>query len=290
MFKLALNAGHSYLTAGKRCLKSIDPNETREYVLNKRVCDKIQSILSEFQEIEILRIDDGSEIPLRLRTDKANSFGADFYLSIHHNAGIYGGTGGGIEAYVYKKVDNTTLSWQNDLYQELIKQTTLRGNRATPLKSADFAEVRDTKMPAVLLELGFMDSLSDTPIILNEAFADKAAKACADVIIKKAKLTKSPNIEQRKSLNEIANEVIKGAWGNGEERRKRLTEAGYDYLEVQSLVNSIVSKTEVQKSTLEIAKEVIKGLWGNGQDRKNRLTKAGYNYNEIQNKVNELLR
>ncbi len=287
MFKLALNAGHSYLTAGKRCLKSIDPNETREYVLNKRVCDKIQSILSEFQEIEILRIDDGSEIPLRLRTDKANSFGADFYLSIHHNAGIYGGTGGGIEAYVYKKVDNTTLSWQNDLYQELIKQTTLRGNRATPLKSADFAEVRDTKMPAVLLELGFMDSLSDTPIILNEAFADKAAKACADVIVKKANLAKNP---KKKSLNEIANEVIKGAWGNGEERRKRLTEAGYDYLEVQSLVNSIVSKTEVQKSTLEIAKEVIKGLWGNGQDRKNRLTKAGYNYNEIQNKVNELLR
>lgn len=290
MFKLALNAGHSYLTAGKRCLKSIDPNETREYVLNKRVCDKIQSILSEFDNIEILRIDDGSEIPLRLRTDKANSFDADFYLSIHHNAGIYGGTGGGIEAYVYKKVDNTTLSWQNDLYQELIKQTTLRGNRATPLKSADFAEVRDTKMPAVLLELGFMDSLSDTPIILNEAFADKAAKACADVIIKKAKLTKSPNIEQRKSLNEIANEVIKGVWGNGEERRKRLAEAGYDYSEVQSLVNSIVSKTEVQKSTLEIAKEVIKGLWGNGQDRKTRLTKAGYNYKEIQNKVNELLR
>lgn len=287
MFKLALNAGHSYLTAGKRCLKSIDPNETREYVLNKRVCDKIESVLSKYEGIEILRIDDGSEIPLRLRTDRANSFKADFYLSIHHNAGIYGGTGGGIEAYVYPNVDNITLAWQRDLYQELIKQTTLKGNRATPLKSADFAEVRDTKMPAVLLELGFMDSLVDTPIILSEAFADKAAKACADVIVKKANLAKKP---QKKSLNEIANEVIKGAWGNGEERRKRLTEAGYDYLEVQSLVNSIVSKTEVQKNTLEIAKEVIKGLWGNGQDRKTRLTKAGYNYNEIQNKVNELLR
>lgn len=287
MFKLALNAGHSYLTAGKRCLKSIDPNETREYVLNKRVCDKIQSILSEFQEIEILRIDDGSEIPLRLRTDKANSFGAQFYLSIHHNAGIYGGTGGGIEAYVYPKVDNTTLSWQNDLYQELIKQTTLRGNRATPLKSADFAEVRDTKMPAVLLELGFMDSLSDTPIILNEAFADKAAKACADVIVKKAKLT--PKVK-KKSLEEIAKEVILGKWGNGDERKTRLTQAGYNYTAVQAIVNSLVSKPTLQKSNLEIAKEVIKGLWGNGQDRKNRLTKAGYNYKEIQNKVNELLR
>ena len=287
MFKLALNAGHSYLTAGKRCLKSIDQNETREYVLNKRVCDKMQNILYEYDGIELLRIDDGSEIPLNFRTKKANDFSADFYLSIHHNAGIYGGTGGGIEAYVYLKVDNTTLTWQKDLYEALIKETALRGNRATPLKSADFAELRDTKMPAVLLELGFMDSRADTPVILNEEFADKAARACAQVIVKKAKLTKKP---QKKSPEEIANEVISGKWGNGEERRKRLTEAGYDYSEIQRIVNSIASKPEAQKSTLEIAKEVIKGLWGNGQDRKNRLTKAGYNYKEIQNKVNELLR
>lgn len=290
MFKLTLNAGHSLTTAGKRTLKSIDPNQTREYVLNKRVCDKIESVLSKYEGIEILRIDDGSEIPLRLRTDRANSFKADFYLSIHHNAGIYGGTGGGIEAYVYPNVDNITLAWQKDLYQELIKQTTLKGNRATPLKSANFAELRDTKMPAVLLELGFMDSLVDTPIILSEAFADKAAKACAEVIIKKAKLTpKTVAPVTKPSSEEIAKEVIKGLWGNGAERKNRLNAAGYNYLEIQSIVNSMVSKP-AQKSTLEIAKEVIAGKWGNGQERKNRLTKAGYNYKEIQNKVNELLR
>lgn len=290
MFKLALNAGHSYLTAGKRTLKAIDPNETREYVLNKRVCDKIQSILSEYDGIDILRIDNGSEIPLRLRTDRANGFNADFYLSVHHNAGIYGGTGGGIEAYVYPNVDNITLAWQKDLYEELIKQTTLKGNRATPLKSADFAELRDTKMPAVLLELGFMDSLVDTPIILSEAFADKAAKACAEVIIKKAKLTpKTVASVTKTSSEEIAKEVILGKWGNGQERKQRLEANGYNFSEIQSIVNSMVSKP-AQKSTLEIAKEVIAGKWGNGQERKNRLTKAGYNYKEIQNKVNELLR
>lgn len=290
MFKLTLNAGHSLTTAGKRTLKSIDPNQTREYVLNKRVCDKIESVLSKYEGIEILRIDDGSEIPLRLRTDRANSFKADFYLSIHHNAGIYGGKGGGIEAYVYPNVDNITLAWQRDLYQELIKQTTLKGNRATPLKSANFAELRDTTMPAVLLELGFMDSLVDTPIILSEAFADKAAKACAEVIIKKANLTlKTVAPVTKPSSEEIAKEVIKGLWGNGAERKNRLNAAGYNYSEIQSIVNSMVSKP-TQKSTLEIAKEVIAGKWGNGQERKNRLTKAGYNYKEIQNKVNELLR
>lgn len=54
MFKLALNAGHGYNTAGKRCLKSIDPKETREYVLNKRICDYIQKTLSEYKDIEVL--------------------------------------------------------------------------------------------------------------------------------------------------------------------------------------------------------------------------------------------
>ncbi len=40
-----------------------------------------------------------------------------------------------------------------------------------------------------------------------------------------------------KSLDEISDEVIDGLWGNGNERKKRLEEAGYDYYEVQDEVN-----------------------------------------------------
>ena len=40
-FKIALTAGHYKYTAGKRCLKSIDPNETREWWLNDRIADKV---------------------------------------------------------------------------------------------------------------------------------------------------------------------------------------------------------------------------------------------------------
>ena len=47
MFKIALNAGHGLKTAGKRCLKSIDPNETREWVLNSRIEEKITQNLKE---------------------------------------------------------------------------------------------------------------------------------------------------------------------------------------------------------------------------------------------------
>ena len=45
MLKIALTAGHYLETAGKRCLKSLDKNETREWVLNDRICDKIEAKL-----------------------------------------------------------------------------------------------------------------------------------------------------------------------------------------------------------------------------------------------------
>jgi hypothetical protein len=44
-----------------------------------------------------------------------------------------------------------------------------------------------------------------------------------------------------KSVDEIAKEVIRGDWGNGDERKKKLTAAGYDYAAVQKRVNEMVS-------------------------------------------------
>lgn len=44
----------------------------------------------------------------------------------------------------------------------------------------------------------------------------------------------------KKSVDEVAREVIQGKWGNGAERKKRLTNAGYDYNEVQKKVNQMI--------------------------------------------------
>lgn len=93
--------------------------------------------------------------------------------------------------------------------------------------------------------------------------------------------------EPKKTVDELAKEVINGRWGNGEERKQRLTAADYDYGTVQKRVNELCKKTET-KSVDELAKEVIKGLWGNGAERKQGLTDAGYDYKTIQNRVNEL--
>lgn len=48
------------------------------------------------------------------------------------------------------------------------------------------------------------------------------------------------NITDHKPIEEIAAEVIAGKWGTGNDRRQRLSNAGYDYKEVQKLVNQIL--------------------------------------------------
>ena len=193
MFKLALNAGHYKYTAGKRCHKDIDPKETREWVLNDRICDKIEKILADYDGIEVLRIDDTSgekDVSLANRTKKANDWGADFWLGIHHNAAGKKFSGGGIVAYVYTSPSAKSLEWQKALYNASAKATGLFGNRSTPLAKGNLHEVRETKMPSVLMECGFMDSTVDVPIILSENFANNISEAFAKVIIEKSGATK----------------------------------------------------------------------------------------------------
>lgn len=106
--------------------------------------------------------------------------------------------------------------------------------------------------------------------------------------------TSAAETTSKKSNEEIANEVIAGKWGNGADRKDKLTAAGYDYNAIQSIVNEKLTgkKTESKpklKSVDEVAKEVIAGQWGNGQDRFNKLAAAGYDANAVQNRVNELL-
>lgn len=232
MFKIALNAGHYRNTAGKRCLKKFDPNETREWVLNDRICDKIEKQLKSYDGYELLRVDDttgATDVSLNNRCKKANDWGADFYLSIHHNAGINGGTGGGVVAYTYNNVDVKTAAWQKELYNAVIKHTGLKGNRATPLAKANLAECRQTNMPAVLLECGFMDSSTDVPIILTDDFAEKVAKACVETIVARGKLNKK--VIKEEPVSEKIYRVQVGAYSqkaNAEAMVKKLKNDGYD--------------------------------------------------------------
>ena len=96
-------------------------------------------------------------------------------------------------------------------------------------------------------------------------------------------------VEDKKSIDEIADEVIDGKWGNGTDRKTNLEKAGYDYDAVQDRVNEILKEKDNKKSVTEVAKDVINGDYGNGEERKKKLEAEGYNYDTVQAKVNQLL-
>ena len=75
-------------------------------------------------------------------------------------------------------------------------------------------------------------------------FIQKSANVYSDVNEKYFYRIKggSETASKKKSVNEIAKEVIAGKWGNGDERKRRLTAAGYNYTEVQNEVNKLCKK------------------------------------------------
>ncbi|MBS6276004.1 MAG: N-acetylmuramoyl-L-alanine amidase [Actinomycetaceae bacterium] len=90
------------------------------------------------------------------------------------------------------------------------------------------------------------------------------------------------------NIDTFADAVIRGEYGNGDERKRRL---GANYAAVQARVNEkLAGKAKPAGKSIEtLAREVIRGDWGNGQERYNRLTNAGYNYQQVQNRVNQIL-
>lgn len=115
----------------------------------------------------------------------------------------------------------------------------------------------------------------------------KAAQSAYDYFTKKPTSRPKPKPAE-KSNTEVAKEVIRGEWGNGDARVSALKKAGYDPKAVQAEVDRIMTgKPRIKlKSIGVIASEVIAGKWGNGPERIRRLTRAGYDTEAVQREVN----
>ena len=236
---IALDAGHYNNTPGKRCMKSIDPKETRERFLNARMAEHVEELLKEY-DCEVLRCDDrtGKTDPsLSERAARANRAGAGAFISIHHNAGINGGKGGGICVFATENASKTSLTLQRAVYDETVKRTGLKGNRATPLPIANFTVIYRANMPAILGEFGFMDSTTDVPIILTDDFSVKCAQGIVAALvktfgIKKKSEQEEDNMIRYKTIEDIpkgyraaTQELIDlGFKGYGDERGLYVTE------------------------------------------------------------------
>lgn len=193
-FKIAYCAGHYLGTPGKRLPAYLDPNQTREWVLNDRVADHFAKAALGYEGVEILRTDDSTGktfVDIPDRTAKANSWGADLYIDMHHNAGINGGTGGGVCAFSYPG-STQGRKYRDAIYEAIIQAGGLKGNRSQPLQEKAFDSLALTTMPAVLVEYGFMDSATDAPVILTEEHAKLVAYATMEGVAAAAGLSKKP--------------------------------------------------------------------------------------------------
>ncbi len=101
---------------------------------------------------------------LRLRVNDANSWGADYFISLHTNASS-NPSATGTEAFAYSR-PSAAFSLGEDILRELSQATGLR-NRGMQVRTGLYV-LRRTAMPAVLVELGFITNPEDARLMLEE--------------------------------------------------------------------------------------------------------------------------
>lgn len=243
--KIAFDPGHGLYTAGKQT-----PDGIKEWTLNDKVRDRIVANLKEY-DVEIINVDNDegkTDESLSARVNAYLKACVDVLVSLHHNAytGKWNGATG-IEVWVDRNATDKDLELAKLIHDKMAKYTGLKGRG---VKRENFTVINQNKIPAVLVEGGFMDSTVDYKVITSPEGQAAYARAVTEALIEFLNLEKKP---------------------------------------VATTPAAPTTTTSTKKSVEEIAKEVIAGKWGNGADRKNALTKAGYNYNEVQTKVDQLM-
>ena len=246
--KIGLDAGHGLKTSGKQT-----PDGIKEWTLNDKVRDRVVEKLKDY-DVSFIFPDnnEGSKDEgLIARSTMDVNAKVDVAVSTHHNA-LNGkwGKHTGVEVYVDKNCTAKDMKLAEAIYKRLVEYTGLKGRG---IKKADFTVINQNKVPAVLVEGGFMDSTIDHPVITSDKGQDAYARAVAEGLIeflglkKKVTTTKTTS---KKTVETTAKEVIDGKWGTGNTRKTKLENAGYNYDEVQAKVNEILGvKTTTKTAT-----------------------------------------
>ena len=253
------------------------------------------------------------------RSTGAGLVRGDVLLNTVHHTAMYCGNGKEVEASINEKGtahggkpgDQTgreflIRSYRNYPWTNVLRYT---GRNSASAATKNYLEIGDSgsdvkTMQTMLIKVGYScgksgadgDFGSDTDSALRKFQKDKGLTVDGQYgTNSKAKLTALYNKKvgtttaNKKDVTTVAKEVIAGKWGSGDERKKKLTAAGYNYDTIQKKVNELL-KTSTKKSVAEVAKEVVSGKWGNGTDRKKKLEVAGYDYTAVQKEVNRLLK
>lgn len=204
MKKIGLDAGHGLNTAGKQT-----PTGIKEWTLNDKVRDKVVEFLADY-DCEFVHVDnnEGSvDESLASRVEKYLSAGVDVFVSLHHNAwkGIWN-EATGVEVWVDTNATAEDLKLAVCINSRLSKYTGLKGRG---IWREDWWVINQNKIPAVLIEGGFMDSSNDYKIITSDAGQTAYAKAVAEGLIEYLDLKKKANKEDKPMVYKINIEDLK---------------------------------------------------------------------------------
>ncbi|MHB1151347.1 MAG: N-acetylmuramoyl-L-alanine amidase family protein [Eubacteriales bacterium] len=101
---------------------------------------------------------------LRIRVDAANSWGADYFISIHCNASSIESASGS-EAFVYR-LNSPAYELAEDILRRMNETTGLQ-NRGVFARPTLYV-LRTTRMPAVLVEMGFLTNPEDAALLSTQ--------------------------------------------------------------------------------------------------------------------------
>lgn len=189
---------------------------------------------------------------LRKIVAKCNEHKADLDISIHLNSGLndYVGDGsvGGTEAFIYNLTAGALIYAQGVVRSIAELGFPIRDDRIKDdvKENSALYVLSHTKAPAMLIECCFVDDKDDAARYNAEAMANAIVKGITGTL--PASGTEATQqvtyvVDQRKSDEEVAKEVIKGIWGTGNERKARLTNAGYNAQAIQNIVNAMCNGT-----------------------------------------------
>ncbi|MBN6206749.1 N-acetylmuramoyl-L-alanine amidase [Ralstonia pickettii] len=153
------------------------------------IAKRIKLQLTEYigVHVKLSRTKDAAK-SLAARTDEANAWGADIFLSIHCNA--FNGRARGYEDFVYNRLSpNAAARRYREILHKKITGSIQLPNRGK--KQANFHVLRETVMPAILTENGFIDHSEDARLMKQAAWREEVAKGHTEGLVEIFQLKKS---------------------------------------------------------------------------------------------------
>ena len=175
--KICLDYGHSAQTKGKRSPDS----SLMEYEFNRDVGRRLKAILERHGVEVIETVTDDTDVSLPERCNIANKNNADYFVSIHANAdgnGYNWTSAKGWEIYIVGKGGKA-----EKLAKSIQESSRELGLIDRGVKVANFQVLRDTNMPAVLIEHGFYTNKEECELLKTDEFRQKCAEVDARGIL-----------------------------------------------------------------------------------------------------------